>query len=282
MQYETLVQEDRVHASLYTQPQIFEDELEKIFYKVWVFIGHESEISNAGDFLTRTIGRQPVIMNRGKDQNISVFLNRCAHRGTAVCPVERGNTKYFVCPYHGWTYDLNGSLSGVPYPGAYGKDFKKEDHGLPQPARCDSYRGFIFVSLSPEGPSPDENLGKAKKLIDHSCELSQQGEIQLSAGWLKHRYHSNWKMIPENDTDGYHLGITHRAFLRVVGTQYARFVGEEDSIKAVLRDWGNGHSEIEWAPGYQRPFDWCGGGSETKFAAYLSAMEKSYGKAVTQ
>lgn len=172
-------------------------------------------------------------MSRGKNPNISVFFNRCAHRGTAVCPVERGNTKYFVCPYHGWPYDLNGLLSGAPYPGAYGQDFKKKDHGLSRPIRCDSYRGFIFVSLSPERPSLDEHLGMAKKLIDRSYDLSPQGEIQLSADWLKHRYHSNWKVIPENDTDGYHLGITHRGFLRVAGTQYARFVGEEDII--VLR-----------------------------------------------
>ena len=115
----------------------------------------------------------------------------------------------------------------------------------------------------------------AKKLSDRSDDLSPQGGIQLSAVWLKHRYHSNLKMIPENDTDDYYFGITHRGFLRVAGTQYARFVGEEDNIKAVMCDWGNGHSEIEWAPGYQRPFDWCGGASETKFATYLSAMEKA-------
>lgn len=85
----------------------------------------------------------------------------------------------------------------------------------------------------------DEHYGMAKKLTDRSYDLSPQGEIQLSAGWLTHRYHSNLKMIPENDTDGYYFGITHRGILRVAGTQYTRFVGEEDSIQAVMCDWGN-------------------------------------------
>jgi len=89
-------------------------------------------------------------------------------------------------------------------------------------------------------------------------------------------------MTQENNTDDYHLGITYGAFFKVAGTRYARFVGEEYSIKVVLPNWDSGHSEIELAHGYQRPSDRCGRGSETKFAAYLSAVEKSHGKASTQ
>src|SRR5262245_53969203 len=124
--YETLIAEDRLHASLYTDPRIFAEEMEKIFSRGWVFVGHDSEIPQPGDFVTRFLGQQPVIMVRGKDGQVSVLLNRCAHRGTTVCPAERGNTRVFVCPYHGWTYDLNGTLTGVPYPGAYGQAFVKK------------------------------------------------------------------------------------------------------------------------------------------------------------
>jgi len=276
--YETLIAEDRIHASLYTDPRFFAEEMEKIFYRGWVFVGHESEIPQPGDFVTRFIGEQPVIMVRGKDQQVSVLVNRCAHRGTTVCPAERGNTRVFVCPYHGWTYDLNGTLTGVPYPGAYGQAFVKKNYALPRAPRTDSYRGFVFASLSLDGSSLEEHLGRATQLIDRACDLSPEGEIELSAGWVKHRYHANWKMLPENDTDGYHLGFTHLSLMKVVGSQYQRFVGEEKNIKGILRDWGNGHTEIEWAPGYQQPFEWFGAVPEGKVARYLAALEHRDGK----
>jgi len=276
--YDSLIREDRVHVSLYTDPRVFEEEMEKIFHRTWVFVGHESEIPHPGDFVTRQIGRQPVIMVRGKDQQVAVMLNRCTHRGSLLCPVEHGNTRVFVCPYHGWTYDLNGALQGVPYPGGYPQTFTKKNYGLSQVPRCASYRGFVFASLTAEGMSLDEHLGSAKALIDRACELSPVGKVELSAGWLKHRYRANWKMLPENDTDGYHLGFTHAAFLKVIGSQYQQFTGDEKHIKAILRDWGNGHTEIEWAPGYRQPFDWFGGDPGEKIARYKVAMEEQYGK----
>ena len=128
--YDALVHDDRIHNSLYTDSRIFEEELDKIFYRGWVFIGHESEIPKPGDFLTRVIGRQPVIMVRGKDGNISVLLNRCAHRGSTVCTVEQGNAKVFTCPYHGWTYDLGGRLLSASHPGGFDQTFDKSKNGL--------------------------------------------------------------------------------------------------------------------------------------------------------
>jgi phenylpropionate dioxygenase-like ring-hydroxylating dioxygenase large terminal subunit len=116
--YTTLVQDERIHASLYTDPRIFEDEMERIFRRGWVFVGHDSEVPRAGDFVTRRIGTEPVLMVRDREGEVTVFANRCMHRGTMVCPGDRGHARTFTCPYHGWTYDLNGDLLGVPYPGA--------------------------------------------------------------------------------------------------------------------------------------------------------------------
>src|SRR6266567_269952 len=96
--------------------------MERIFHRGWVFVGHESEIPGPGDFVTRTLGTQPVLMVRGSEGGVSVFLNRCAHRGTMVCPASQGNARTFACPYHGWTYGLGGELLGVPYPGGYASD----------------------------------------------------------------------------------------------------------------------------------------------------------------
>src|SRR5262249_40733924 len=102
--YKTLVQDDRIHASLYTDPRIFVDDTQRIFERGWVFVGHESEVPKAGDFVTRPLGTQPVIMVRARDGAVSVLLNRCMHRGTMVCTASAGTTRTFACPYHGWTY----------------------------------------------------------------------------------------------------------------------------------------------------------------------------------
>ena len=152
--------------SLYTDPHIFTEELEKIFYRGWVFIGHDSEIPQPGDFITRQVGTQSIILVRGTDHTVSALLNRCAHRGTTVCPAERGHVRTFTCPYHGWSYDLTGALQGVPYPAGYGESFDKKAHGLTRVPRLESYRGFVFVSLSPSGISLADHLGTAAQLID--------------------------------------------------------------------------------------------------------------------
>jgi phenylpropionate dioxygenase-like ring-hydroxylating dioxygenase large terminal subunit len=135
--YKHLVQDDRIHASLYTDPRVFDDEMERIFHRGWVFVGHASEVPRPGDYVTRTVGTEPVIMVRAGDGQISVLVNRCRHRGTMVCPADRGHARTLTCPYHGWTYDLRGELLGVPYPGGYA-DFDKSANGLPRAPRVDA------------------------------------------------------------------------------------------------------------------------------------------------
>jgi nitrite reductase/ring-hydroxylating ferredoxin subunit len=274
--YKTLVQDDRIHASLYTDARVFDDEMERIFRRGWVFVGHDSEIPHPGDFVTRAIGTEPVIMVRAQDGGVSVLINRCMHRGTMVCPADRGRARTFTCPYHGWTYDLSGELLGVPYPGGYAA-FDKSAHGLARVPRIASYRGFVFASLSGTGISLAEHLGSATRLIDRSCDLSPAGEVELTAGWVKHRCAANWKALPENDSDGYHLGFVHRALFSTIHSQYQRVVGDEKAIKAVVRDWGNGHIEIDWSPGYQGPFEWFGGASGPLVADFVAALERRDG-----
>jgi phenylpropionate dioxygenase-like ring-hydroxylating dioxygenase large terminal subunit len=279
--YKALVQDDRIHASLYTDPRIFADEMDRIFRAGWVFVGHDSEIPRPGDFVTRPIGREPVIMVRGRDGGVAVLVNRCMHRGTLLCPAARGSVRTFACPYHGWTYDLTGDLLGVPYPGG-APSFDKSAHGLARAARVASYRGFVFASLSPTGPTLAEHLGAATRLIDRSCDLAPDGEVALTAGWVKHRCAANWKMLPENDSDGYHLGFVHSALFRSIRTQYQRVVGEERSIKAVIRAWGGGHIEIDWSPGYEAPFEWLGHASGAAVADYVAALERRDGPETTR
>ena len=280
--YKALVRTDRVHASLYHDPRVFDDEMERIFRRGWVFVAHESEIPRPGDFVTRSIGLEPVIVVRTRDGHVSVLVNRCMHRGTMVCTAARGSTRTFACPYHGWTYDVSGALLSVSYPGGYAS-LDKSTRGLTRAAHVSSYRGFVFASLDDSGVSLSEHLGAATQLIDRSCDLSPDGEVELTAQWVKHRCAANWKMLPENDSDGYHLGFVHLALFKTVpSAQYQRVVGDERAITAVVRDWGGGHIEIDWSPGYEKPFEWLGHASGPGVDDYVVAMERRYGAEATR
>src|SRR5438477_410593 len=110
-----LVQPERVHRSVYADPAIFDLEMERLFGRAWLVLGHESQVPNPGDYFTTRMGREPVIVIRKDDGTIGVLVNRCAHRGSMVCAEGRGNIERFVCPYHGWSYDRAGTLRAVPF-----------------------------------------------------------------------------------------------------------------------------------------------------------------------
>src|SRR5580765_5786927 len=151
-----LVQPDRVHRSVYADPAIFDLEMERIFGRAWLVLGHESQVKAPGDYFTTRMGREPVIVVKENNQ-ISVLINRCAHRGSMVCAEGRGNTERFVCPYHGWSYDRAGSLQAVPFSAGYDKG--KLPEGLKSVPRVALYRGFIFGSLSLHGEDLETFLG---------------------------------------------------------------------------------------------------------------------------
>ncbi len=110
-----LILPDRVHGSLYTDPALFEAELERIWYRTWVFVGHVSEVPEPNDYVVKSIGPQSVIMTRDRHNEIHLLLNRCAHRGNLVCDAPKGNSSAFRCPYHGWTFANTGKLLGYPF-----------------------------------------------------------------------------------------------------------------------------------------------------------------------
>src|SRR5581483_2422624 len=113
--YAELVLPDRVNSRVYTDEAIFADELEKIWHKDWLYIGHESEVAKAGDYVARRMGRQPVVLARGVDNKVRVLMNRCPHRGNTVCLEDSGNVDHFRCAYHGWMFNTDGTPKGVPY-----------------------------------------------------------------------------------------------------------------------------------------------------------------------
>lgn len=139
------VKEGAVHGKIYTDPDIFQMEMDKIYSRTWVYVGHESEIANPGDYKTTQIGSQPGIVSRSADsQSINVLFNRCRHRAASVCQEESGNANAFRCAYHGWTYSNCGKLLGAPFQDGYGEEFKREEMGLIRVPKVDSYRGLYL------------------------------------------------------------------------------------------------------------------------------------------
>ncbi len=276
---EYLIQKDRIHGSVYSDPDIFELEMEKIFTEGWVFVGHASEIPEPGDYRLGMIGRQSVIMVRDQSHEVQVLMNRCRHRANAVCQAERGNTNFFRCAYHGWTYKCNGDLLGVTYAAGFADDLDKSEMGLTKAPRKGEYRGFIFCSMSPTGISLEEHLGKATKYIDRYADLSPVGEVEARVGISKYMFKANWKFQAENTMDQYHANFTHQAGL---GRGRARTASMETVPWAgptqINRDLEGGHSVKDYifSEPPTRP-EW-GFYKTPEGQQYVDDMEKSYGK----
>lgn len=285
--YEELIKESEVHSSLYTNPDIFNEEMEKIWYRGWVYTGHESEIPNPGDYCTKLIGQQPVIMTRDNDGLVNVLTNKCPHLGNEVCQNSRGNTRSFRCNYHGWAFNNNGESLTVPYREGYGDWYKENNDkfSLSHLPRMESYRGFVFTSMAQEGISLMDHLGQAKDVIDRLCDLSPEGEIQLAGGWLKHKINTNWKVIYENEFDGYHPHFTHQSMAKLNNWSLVEDANAfTESAATQIRYFGNGHAEIDYIPQFSKvgkKLMWVGTPKEEKLSGYINKMEERYGKEIS-
>ncbi|MPZ15563.1 MAG: Rieske 2Fe-2S domain-containing protein [Chloroflexi bacterium] len=247
-----LVNEDAVHRRLYTDSNIFAEEMRRIFGRTWVFIGHESEVPNPGDFKTGDLAGQPTIMVRHANGEIHVLFNRCRHRGAMVCAHATGNASYFQCPYHAWVYKTNGDLALVPNVELFGSDFQLADWGLVHVPRVDSYGGFVFASLSPEGISLDEHLGRAKHYIDVMVGRAPFGAIQATQA-LRYEYPGNWKFQIENMSDNYHATYVHASAFGVradMGQNGAAHVfgnaPNNQEQARIERSFGHGHGVLDY------------------------------------
>jgi fatty-acyl-CoA synthase len=277
--WDRLIEHDRVHGSLYTDPAIYEAELERIWYRSWVYVGHVSEVTEPNDYVVKSIGPQPVIMTRDKQGEIHLLLNRCTHRANLVCDAPKGNSSAFRCPYHGWTFSNTGKLLGYPFNSGYGGTEAKKDLGLGRVARIGIYQGFVFGSFAEEGPTLLEYLGDAREAFDRLCALSPTGEVELTAGWLQHKVKANWKMLVENETDGYHPQFVHASIFSVAKSGIGDLYGEKST--ALSRDLGNGHTENDLRPEFRRigqPLGWFGT-TPDRVPDYVAKMEARHGEA---
>jgi phenylpropionate dioxygenase-like ring-hydroxylating dioxygenase large terminal subunit len=242
----TLVQPDRVHRSVYADPAIFELEMERIFGRAWLVLGHESQVKAPGDYFTTRMGREPVVVVRGDNSEIGALINRCAHRGSMVCAEGRGHVERFVCPYHGWSYDRAGSLQAVPFASGYEKD--RLPKGLKAVPRVQTYRGFIFASLADAGPGLEEFLGPARASFDDFVDRAPGGELEVAGGVFKHAYNGNWKLMIENHLDGAHPAWVHASSVAVArGAPEPGKPGEEHYYDIAVRQMRqNGAPDAVW------------------------------------
>jgi phenylpropionate dioxygenase-like ring-hydroxylating dioxygenase large terminal subunit len=208
-----LVQHDRAHRRIYTDPAIFALEQKHIFGRVWLYVAHESELRTDGDFVASRMAGLPVLVTRDGEGMIHVLVNRCGHRGAAVCTEERGHSRAFRCPYHGWSYRNDGSLLGVPnrqtYPDGY--DFTMPELRMKRVPRVATYRGFVFASLAADGPDLLTYLGAATTGIDDLMDRAPFGEIERAGGVMKYAVNANWKLPTENYNDFGHNTATHES-----------------------------------------------------------------------
>lgn len=201
----------RCKRTIFTDPELFELEMKYIFEGNWIYLAHESQVPNKNDYFTTIMGRQPIIIARNRQGELNAFINACSHRGAMLCRHKRANKATYTCPFHGWTFNNSGKLLKVKDPegAGYPEQFNKDgSHDLTKVARFESYRGFLFGSLSPDVKPLKEHLGEAAKIIDMIVDQSPEG-LDVVRGSSTYTYDGNWKLQTENGADGYHVSATH-------------------------------------------------------------------------
>lgn len=258
-----LVRQDSVHKTVYTDPEIFDLEMERIWNKAWIYVGHDSQVKQPGDYFATSIGRQPVVMTRHRDGKVYVLFNRCSHKGAQVVGDNCGNMQQLRCSYHGYVFDTDGTLLHIPREEGYSEaKFGKgnPESNMQQVPRVDSYHGLVFASLSREGPDLETWLGGAAVSIDNLVERSPEGRIEIAGGCFRYLHDSNWKMFVENLNDAMHPMVVHQSSSGTAKRVFDERLKEGDPVpfelemlapftnnheffeKMGLTAWGYGHS----------------------------------------
>ncbi|MFP6713468.1 MAG: Rieske 2Fe-2S domain-containing protein [Rhodospirillales bacterium] len=291
---------DGMKARAYTDPEIFDLEMDRIFRCAWIFIGHDSQVPNSGDFKRTRMGADEILLVRQIDGSLRALSNNCTHRGTRLCAVADGNVKSFVCPYHAWGFALDGVLTAVPDVGSYPESFNIKDPSLHlvSAARVESYRGFVFASKAVTGPSLRDFLGRMVEAIDNLLDRSPDGEISIEGGHFSVRYPGNWKLHHENANDTVHPGYVHESSV-TTARQADGGVSPQDELvdrgqtKGMMAS--NGLTAKDWNAielnGLPQGHSFMGGFYKSGLLApqqvdvatetYREALEASYGKEKT-
>ena len=230
----------RANRRIFTDEDIFELEMKHIFEGNWVYLAHETQIPNPGDYFTTYIGRQPVVITRDRGGQLHCLINACSHRGAMLCRRKTDNRTTLTCPFHGWTFRNDGALlkvkdpEGAGYPDTFNQD---GSHDLTK-VRFDSYRGFLFGSINDDVVPLAEHLADSTKVIDLLVDQSPDG-LEVLRGSSTYTYDGNWKVQAENGADGYHVSAVHWNY---AATTSRRGTGESANVTKTLDAGGWGKS----------------------------------------
>lgn len=245
----------RVHRNAYKSQEIFEREQKQIFEKVWLYIGHGSELGKNGDYKTRRVGGRDLIFMRDKQGGVVVFYNSCSHRGAKLCRETSGNTRNIVCPYHGWVFNTEGKLLSLKNETGFSEDLNKDCHlDLQKVARLEQYQNYYFVNFNPKAISLYDYLAGARDVLDAISEQADaDDEMIILPGEQSYTVRANYKYMAENSYDGYHVESTHASYLDFLRDSAKGTPAEAqfDSImsnyatQGQVRGLGNGHAVLE-------------------------------------
>jgi phenylpropionate dioxygenase-like ring-hydroxylating dioxygenase large terminal subunit len=287
-----LVHETEIHRDLYVDQELFELEMEHLFANTWIYVGHESQVPNIGDYYSTTIGTQPVIMVRHTDGAVKLLYNRCPHKGTRITGETCGNIgRFFRCPYHAWSFRTDGSLAAVPLKQGYEDTGFAESHaarGMTQVSHVHNYRGFVFGKLSHLGPGFEEFFGEALSSLDNMIDRSPVGKLEVAGGVLRYMHDCNWKMLVENQTDTCHPMVAHESSAGTAievwksappGARkpmaveiYAPFMSSYEFFQKMgIRVWDNGHGHTGVSHSIHSDYSAVPG--------YFKQMKAAYGEA---
>ncbi|WP_425462822.1 aromatic ring-hydroxylating oxygenase subunit alpha [Methylibium rhizosphaerae] len=232
-----LVRPDQVHRDVYLSEELFALEQEHFFANTWNFVGHDSQLPKAGDYITVDIAGRPLIVVRQGDKSVRAMMNRCAHKGSRLVSQACGNTgNFFRCPYHAWAYKTDGSLLAIPLKKGYeGTQLNECDasKGLTQVRHVRLYRGFIFVKLNDAGPDFEEYFGESLSSIDNMADRSPEGELEIAGGCLRFMHQCNWKMFVENLNDTMHPMVAHESSAGTAKSMWAAKPADEPKPMAI-------------------------------------------------
>lgn len=267
----------RVHSDAYTSAEVFELEMHRLFEGSWVYVAHESQIPEPGDFITTRIGTQPVIVSRAADGRIHVLLNRCRHRGSIVCRLHEGHGQQFVCPYHSWIYGTDGTLLNFAQKDGYPADLDRSQLGLHHASDVDAYQGLVFARLRGAGESLETRLEAVRRYIDLWTERAPAGRMRVTRAAHRISYPGNWKFQMENGVDGYHGNYVHSSFIRIADRagerKAAAFTAVRDTGGAIGLPRGDGLIERPHG-GMAGQFDYA----DARHTAYHEALAGAYGR----